>query len=202
VSYLVLGIAAIFEGGSWWFAFREFRRRMAGRGFLATARQAKDPSTVMVFLEDSAALIGIALAAAGTAAAQLLGNPVFDGVASIAIGVLLAVVALFTARENKQLLIGEAARPSLVESIGGIARAEPGVAAFNGLLTIQLAPREVIAALSIDFDDSLKASEVQRVVASLESHIRSRHPDVVMVLVKPQEPEVYRKAHERWVNRP
>jgi cation diffusion facilitator family transporter len=202
VSYVVLGIAAIFESGSWWFAFREFRRRMAGRGMLETARETKDPSTVMVFLEDSAAIIGIAFAVAGTAAAQYLGNPVYDGAASIAIGVLLAVVALFTARENKQLLIGEAARPGLVEAIGRIARSEPGIAAFNGLLTIQLAPFEVVAALSVDFDDALCASEVQRVVKSLEARIRREHPDVVMVLVKPQEPEVYRKAHERWMSGP
>ena len=199
VSYTVLGIAAIFESGSWWFAFREFRSRTAGRGMLETARETKDPSTIMVFLEDSAALIGIALAVAGTAAAQLLGEPVFDGAASIAIGVLLAVVALFTARENKQLLIGEAARPSLADAIGRIARTQAGVAAYNGLLTIQLAPHEVVAALSVDFDDSLRASEVQRVVRSLESRIRQRHPEVVMVLVKPQDPEAYRKAHERWM---
>ncbi|HSN20065.1 MAG TPA: cation diffusion facilitator family transporter [Usitatibacter sp.] len=199
VSYTVLGIAAIFESGSWWFAFREFRSRTAGRGMLETARETKDPSTIMVFLEDSAALIGIALAVAGTAAAQLLGEPVFDGAASIAIGVLLAVVALFTARENKQLLIGEAARPSLVDAIGRIARTQAGVAAYNALLTIQLAPHEVVAALSVDFDDSLRASEVQRVVRSLESRIRQRHPEVVMVLVKPQDPEAYRKAHERWM---
>jgi cation diffusion facilitator family transporter len=202
VSYVVLGIAAIFEGGSWWFAFREFRSRMGGRGMLETARETKDPSTVMVFLEDTAALIGISLAVAGTAAAQLLGDPVYDGVASIAIGVLLAVVALFTARENKQLLIGEGARPSLVEAIGRIARSEPGIAAYNGMLTIQLAPHEVVAALSIDFEDSLRASDVQRVVKSLESRIRRQHPDVVMVFVKPQEPDVYRKAHERWMSGP
>jgi cation diffusion facilitator family transporter len=202
VSYVVLGIAAIFESGSWWFAFREFHQRMGGRGFLETAQETKDPSTVMVFLEDSAALVGIALAVAGTAAAQLLDDPVYDGAASIAIGVLLAVVALFTARENKQLLIGEAARPSLVEAIGRIARAQPGVAAFNGLLTIQLAPHEVVAALSIDFDDALHAGDVQRVVKEIEARIRQQHPDVVMVLIKPQEPEVYRKAHERWMSGP
>jgi len=139
---------------------------------------------------------------AGTAAAQLLGDPVYDGVASIAIGVLLAVVALFTARENKQLLIGEGARPSLVEAIGRIARSEPGIAAYNGMLTVQLAPHEVVAALSVDFEDSLRASEVQRVVKSLEARIRKQHPEVVMVLVKPQEPDVYRKAHERWMSGP
>lgn len=202
VSYAVFGLAAIFEGGSWWFAFREFRARKGGRGFLQVARETKDPSTIMVFLEDSAALLGIALAVAGTAAAQLLGEPVFDGAASIAIGLLLAAIALFTARENKQLLIGEGARPSLVEAVGRLARHEHGVACYNGMLTIQLAPREVVVALSLDFDEALRASEVQDVVASLEASIRKQHPEVVLVLVKPQSPERYRTAHARWMAGP
>ena len=202
VSYVVLGVAAVFEGGSWWFAFREFHRRMGGRGFIETARETKDPSTVMVFLEDSAALIGIALAVGGTAATQLLANPVYDGAASIAIGILLAVVALFTARENKQLLIGEGARPSLLESVRRLARAERGVANYNGMLTIQLAPREVVVVLSLDFDDALQANALQHVVASLEARIRKEHPEVVLVLIKPQSPDDYRKAHERWMAGP
>lgn len=202
VSYVVLVVAAIFEGASWWFALREFRRRMGSRGMLQTAQETKDPSTIMVFLEDSAALIGIAFALAGIAAAEVLHQPIYDGVASIAIGILLAVVALFTAHENKQLLIGEAARPALVESIGRIASSEPGIAAYNGLITIQLAPHEVVAALSLDFEDSLQASELQRVVRHLEGRIREKHPDVVLLLVKPQEPDVYRMAHERWLAGP
>jgi cation diffusion facilitator family transporter len=202
VSYAVFGLAAIFEGASWWVAFREFRARKGARGYLQAARETKDPSTVMVFLEDSAALLGIALAVAGTAAAQLLGEPAFDGAASIAIGLLLAAIALFTARENKQLLIGEGARPSLVEAVGRLARHERGVACYNGMLTIQLAPREVVVALSLDFDDGLRASEVQDVVASLEASIRRQHPEVVLVLVKPQSPERYRKAHARWMAGP
>jgi cation diffusion facilitator family transporter len=202
VSYVVLVLAAIFEGASWWFAFREFRRRMGSRGMLQTARETKDPSTIMVFLEDSAALVGIAFAFAGIAAAQWLQEPIYDGVASIAIGILLAGVALFTARENKQLLIGEAARPALAASIGRIAKSEPGIAAYNGLITIQLAPHEVVAALSLDFDDALKASELQRVVKHLEGRIREAHPDVVLLLVKPEEPGVYRTAHERWIAGP
>jgi cation diffusion facilitator family transporter len=223
VNYLVLAVSGLFEVGSWWISFREYRTRKGERGYLQAAQETKDPSVVIVFLENSADLVGIALAAAGTAAAQLLHDgrwdavasiaiglagtmasqllhqPVFDGVASIAIGALLAVVAIFTARENKQLLIGEGARPSLVQAVGRLARQERGVACYNGMLTIQLAPREVVVALSLDFDDALRASEVQDVVASLEASIRKQHPEVVLVLVKPQSPEVYRKAHERWM---
>jgi cation diffusion facilitator family transporter len=201
-NYLVLAVAGVFEAGSWWISFREYRRRKGERGYLQAAQETKDPSVVIVFLENSADLVGIALAAGGTAAAQLLHDGRWDAVASIAIGLLLGAIAVFLARETKKLLIGEAARPSLVQAVGRLARHERGVACYNGMLTIQLAPREVVVALSLDFDDALRASEVQDVVASLEASIRKQHPEVVLVLVKPQSPERYRKAHERWMAGP
>lgn len=199
VSYVVLALAAIFESGSWWVAFREFRRRKGARGYLQAAMETKDPSTVMVFFEDSAALLGLAIAFAGTAAAQHYDAPIFDGVASIAIGVLLAVMAVFLAGENKKLLIGEAARPQLVKSVQQIAAQEKGVANFNGLLTFQLAPREVVIALSLDFDPRLRAPELQETVDRLETRIREAHPEIILALIKPQTPGAYEKRHaERW----
>ncbi len=202
VSYVVLGLAMVFEGSSWWIAFQEFRRRKgAGRGYLQAAQETKDPTTVMVFLEDSAALVGLALALAGTIAAEAFDEPRFDGAASIAIGVLLAVVAGFLARETKQLLIGEGPRRGLADSVGRIAAREEGVAHFNGLLAIQLAPREVVVALSLDFDDALRANDLQRVVANLEARIRRQHPEIVLLLVKPQSPQDYHRAHEAWMKR-
>lgn len=201
-NYVVLAVAGVFEAASWWISFREYRTRKGARGYLQAAQETKDPTVVIVFLENCADLVGIALAAAGTAAAQILGDGRWDAVASIAIGLLLGAIAAFLARETKKLLIGEAARPALVEAVGRLARQEHGVACYNGMLTIQLAPREVVMALSLDFDGGLRASQVQDVVASLEAAIRKRHPEVVLVLVKPQSPESYRKAHERWMAGP
>jgi cation diffusion facilitator family transporter len=201
-NYVVLLVAGIFETGSWWISFREYRARKGERGYLQAAQETKDPSVVIVFLENCADLVGIALAAAGTAASQLFHDGRWDAVASIAIGLLLGAIAVFLARETKKLLIGEAARPSLVHAVGRLARHERGVACYNGMLTIQLAPREVVVALSLDFDDALRASELQDVVSSLEANIRKQHPEVVLVLVKPQSPESYQKAHERWMAGP
>jgi cation diffusion facilitator family transporter len=201
VNYLVLALAALFEGTSWVFAFREFRRRKGDRGYLEAATETKDPTTLTVFLEDSAALIGIAIAAVGMYAAQALDNPVYDGIASIAIGVLLGVVAIFLARENKQLLIGEAGRPALVRSLAEIARADSAVQALNGMLTFQLAPTQVIVAWSLHFRDGLDSDAIECAVERLEHRVRERHPDIIMLLVKPQRPEAYRRAVEerkRW----
>ena len=195
VNYVVLLVSALFEGGSWWVAFKEFRRRKGARGYLQAAVETKDPSTVMVFFEDSAALLGIAIALAGTAAAHRYDAPVFDGIASIAIGVLLSAMAIFLARENKQLLIGETARPQLVASVQEIASEEACVANFNGLLTFQLAPHEVVVALSLDFVPQLHAGGLQEAVDRIESRIRAANPDIILVLIKPQSPADYAKRH-------
>jgi cation diffusion facilitator family transporter len=197
VNYIVLGLAAAAESASWWIAFREFRARKGELGYFEAAQETKDPSTLLLFLEDSAALIGLAVAFAGTAAAQAFDAPVFDGIASVAIGLLLAVVAGFLAFESKKLLIGEGARGELVASIGEMARAEPGIARFNGLLTFQIGPRQVVAAMSVAFENSLRAPEIEAVVARLEARIRAAHPEVIMLLVKPQTSEAWREARRQ-----
>jgi len=197
VNYLVLAIAAVIEFGSWTVAMREFRRHKGDLGYFEAAEQTKDPSTLTLLLEDSAALIGIAIALAGTAAAQLLDMPTLDGVASILIGLLLGAVSIFLARESKRLLIGEPARRSLVEAIRKCAAAQGGVEAVNGILTIHMAPRQVVCALSLEFADALKVPEIERAVQDLEARIRASHPEVSLLFVKPQRAAVYRASVER-----
>ena len=103
---MVLGLAGLIEFGSWTVAMREFNRQRGDQGYFEAAEKTKDPSTLTLLLEDSAALIGIAIALVGTAASQLLELPILDGVASILIGLLLGVVSMFLARESKRLLRG------------------------------------------------------------------------------------------------
>lgn len=186
VNYVVLGLALVFEGGSWRVAFEQFRAVKGGMGYWEAVRTSKDPTTFTVLAEDTAAILGILIAFAGTVAAGALGRPVLDGLASIAIGVLLGLVAVVLARETKGLLIGEPARSELVSSICAMARAMPGIDRSNGLFTVHIGPREVVAALSVDFDDTLSAGEVERIVAELEDRVRKAHPEVVSLLVKPQ----------------
>jgi len=197
VSYVVFALAAVFEGGSWWVARREFRARKGSLGYFEAAQATKDPATLLLLLEDSAALIGIAIAVAGTAATQVFDAPAFDGVASIAIGLLLAAVAGFLARESKQLLIGEGAHRALVESIRAMAGEEKGILKCNGLLTFQLGPNEVSAAVSVVFDEDLRAREIEAVVERLEERIRKKHPEVVLLLVKPQSEAAWAAARRR-----
>ncbi|TMA47160.1 MAG: cation diffusion facilitator family transporter, partial [Deltaproteobacteria bacterium] len=99
VNYVVLGLAFVFEGISCGVAMKEFRSAKGKRGYFEAVRQSKDPTMFMVLFEDSAALIGVMIALAGIAASETLDRPVLDGAASIGIGVLLGVVAMFLARE-------------------------------------------------------------------------------------------------------
>lgn len=197
VSYVVLGLAALLEGSSWWVALREFRASKGPLGYLEAIRVSKDPPSFMVLVEDTVALLGLGIALAGTAAAHAFHLPVMDGVASVLIGLLLGVVALFLTRETKGLLIGEEARSEITATICRMAREQPGIEHANGLLTVQLGPRQVVAALSVDFANDLTAGQVEELVAKLEARVREAHPEVVSILLKPQSVEAFQSARER-----
>lgn len=193
VAYLVLAASFACEGASWAVALREFRAAKGDRGYVAAFRASKDPTTFTVLFEDSAALVGLVIAALGIAAAQLSGLPQFDGVASLGIGTQLAVASILLARETKQLLIGESARPHLRESIVRIAAADPDVRSANGVITMQMGPREVFAALSAEFEDHLDTTRLEECVNRIEAAIKQAHPEVIVLFVKPQTAETWRQ---------
>jgi cation diffusion facilitator family transporter len=197
VNYVVLALAFVFEGVSWLVSLRQFRAAKGELGFFEAFRRSKDPPSFMVFFEDSAALVGIVLAAGGTYASSSLDMPALDGVASIAIGVVLAVVAALLARESKSLLIGERADRQLSDSILRLAGEHPAVARANGLITVQLAPDQVLAALSLEFADDLRAPQIEQAVTEIESRIRAAHPQVVTLFVKPQTEKAYRERQRQ-----
>ena len=186
VIFMVLALSLAFEGASWVIGMRAFRAGMGRWSWWEAFRRSKDPPSFIVVFEDSAAILGIAAAAAGTAAAVLSGDTRWDGVASLAIALILAAVAALLARESKELLIGERADPVLSDAIMRTASGIPGVCSANSILTVQLAPRNVIATLSLDFFDYLRAPDIERAVIELESRIRSAHPEVSAIFVKPQ----------------
>jgi cation diffusion facilitator family transporter len=192
INYIVLGVAMVFEGTSWLVALREFRRRKGRLGYFAAFRQSKDPSTFTVLLEDSAALLGLVVALAGVASAHALDMPQLDGVASIGIACVLAVSAMLLARETKGLLIGEAAHPAVSEAILAIAAGDEGVCSANGLLTVQMGPNQVVAALSAEFDDDLTTPQIEACINRIERQAKTSHPEIISLFVKPQTASVWR----------
>jgi cation diffusion facilitator family transporter len=194
VNYVVLALAFLFEGSSWLVALRGFRSAKGTLGYYEAFRKSKDPPSFMVLFEDSAALIGIVLAAFGTFASASLGWPLADGIASILIGVVLAGVAALLARESKSLLLGERADRKLSDSILRIAEEASPATRANGVLTVQLAPDQILAALSLEFADDMRAPQIEEHVIAIEAKIRAAHPDVVTLFVKPQTAKTFKET--------
>ena len=186
VNYIVIGCAMVFEGASWYVALREFRRAKGDAGYIEAVIRSKDPPTFIVLFEDSAALIGLALAALGTFASDYFGRPELDGAASIGIALVLGVTALTLARESKGLLIGEPASPRLRDAILTTAREIDGIVSAHIAFTVHMAPDQVIAALSLEFEDDLETPDIEEAIDALERAIHQRHPDVIAIFVKPQ----------------
>ena len=191
VNYAVLCLALVFEGAVWVVALREFRASKGNRGWLEAIRLSKDPTVFTVLFEDTAAMLGLLVALAGVWLSQALDMPVLDGVASLVIGLILAGTAAFLAWECQSLLTGEGVAPEVQASIRGIALAEPSVQRANEVLTMHFGPADVLAAISLDFDDAVSAADVEQAVSRIERRIKHDHPEVTRVFVEAQD----RRAH-------
>ena len=190
-NYVVLGVAFLLDGGSWLLALRELRRDHPGLGIWQAYRTSKDPAVYTVLAEDTADLVGIVLAATGIAIGHATGDPMWDGLASIAIGVLLAGISLYLARTGRSLLTGQAAAPEVVEAVRRIASADPAVARVAVPLTMHLGPDDVLVNVELGFRPELTAEEVGRASVRIEAAIREAHPAVTRVFTEaaPSEPD-------------
>jgi cation diffusion facilitator family transporter len=197
VSYVVLACSALFEGGTWIVALREFRRAKGGAGYFEAVRRSKDPPAFIVLFEDSAALLGLAIALVGTFAADKLGMPVLDGVAAVGVSLVLGATAVILAQESKGLLIGEPASRRIVNSILAITRQQKGIERADVVFTVHLAPDQIVAALSLEFADHLTTPQIEEAVAALERAIHAAHSDVIAVFVKPQSARTFQSARRR-----
>lgn len=186
VNYLVLAIGVVFEGTVWLFALREFRRQHRQRGWLRAIRSSKDPTVFTVLFEDTAALLGLVAALAGISLSELTGNTVYDALASIVIGLILAATAMLLANECRGLLTGEAATASMRAQLCALLQQNPAVEDVHRVLTMHFAPQDVLLTASIKFDDKLSVPQLEQVVAELEDRIRREHPEVRRIFLEPR----------------
>jgi cation diffusion facilitator family transporter len=184
INYVVLCLAIVFEGFAWAFAFREFNKSRGEHGYFEAVRKGKDPTLFVVLFEDTAAMLGLLVALAGIALAEATGNPHYDGLASIVIGVILAVTAVWLAYETKGLLIGESAHRPVVDGIRRLARARSEIEHVNEVLTMHMGPAFILVNLSADFKDGLPAGEIERTIAALDRQIKTEFPEVQRVFVE------------------
>jgi cation diffusion facilitator family transporter len=187
VSYIVLAVSFVAEGVS----FLRARRQVAGeadrwdttpRRFL---RLTPDTTVKAVFLEDSAALVGLVLAALGVLLAQLTGSELYDGLASIAIGLLLLMVAGILARSNVSLLVGRAVPRRIHNLIADDLASIPVVVAVPTLLTMQLGLDEILVAAKVDFQDDVTGADIEAASDEAERRLRARFPEIRYVFLDP-----------------
>ncbi|MCW4114540.1 cation diffusion facilitator family transporter [Aurantimonas sp. MSK8Z-1] len=193
----VLGVSFLLEGYSWSVAFREFQSTRAGKSLWQDFRDMKDPSVFVVLFEDTAACLGILIAAAGLGLAWFTGNVQLDAAASIVIGLLLAVTAVFLAIETKGLLIGEAASPEMVEAIRSRVAARPEILGVNEIRTMHRGPADVLLTMSVDFADGVLSQDIERAVSEIEARVKERFPIVKRLYIEVQS----REGHRRFADR-
>jgi len=187
VNYIVLAIAMLFEGSAWVVAFREFRKRKGAQlGYFKAVQLSKDPTVFTVLFEDSAAILGLLAAFIGLLLAQISGDPVYDALASIAIGIILACTAAVLAYESKGLLIGEAASREVRDGIRRILGQERNIISINEVLTMHLGPEDVLLTVSLDFSDVMSSADVEERVSILEGKIKSKYPEIARIFIEVQ----------------
>ncbi len=186
VNYIVLIAAMLFEAGSFYVAITEFNKVRGGKRVLPAIVESKDAALYTVLLEDMAAMAGLVIALVGVVAADMGGIVEADGLASVAIGLLLAGVAIFLTWQTKGLIIGEAASDELTQGVEALVRGNDHVEAINELRTMHLGPDDVLLALSVDFKNSHQAETIEQAVTEIESQIKSRWPSVRRVFLEVQ----------------
>jgi cation diffusion facilitator family transporter len=192
-NYIVLGVAILLEGFSWTVALKEFLPTKGKQNFWQAIKNSKDPTVFTVLFEDTAAILGLIVALIGIFLGHLFNNVYFDGIASIIIGIILAIVAVVLARESKGLLVGESADPQTIANIRSLAKTEPGVKEVIRVLTMQLAPHEVLLNLEIQFSKNLTGEEIALTVESLEIKIRQKHPEIKQIFIEAKSLTAVRK---------
>jgi len=187
VAYAVLGMSFLFEGTSWLKAVLQLRREAGERqvGLFQHLFTTPDPTVKTVAFEDTAALLGIIVAASGITLHAVTGSGVWDGVASIAIGVLLVGVAISLGSSSKRNLIGESVPESVREGLTRVINDSVGVDVVVELLTMRLGPEDVLVAARVDVDDAASGQDLERVADAVERRIKETYPEVRHVFLDP-----------------
>lgn len=195
INYAVLGFAIIFESVALWIALREFNRSRGSRSIMQAVTRGKDPTLFVVVFEDTAALLGLIIALVGIFLFQLTGNPTFDAIASIGIGIVLVLTAFVLALESKNLLIGESADPEIVAGIKKLLDQDPRIRAVNEVATLHMGPDFIVVTVSVDFVDDMSADQVETNVTQFNKEIKAIDPRVKRVFIEAEHGEDHHVGH-------
>ena len=178
VNYIVLTIAAVFEGNALRIAFIQFKKSIEERGekisfgaLINEFRNSKDPTILTVMVEDSAALLGIGIAALGIFLTDITGNTVYDAISSIIIGGLLMSFAFFLAKENRGLLLGESITPKQYKEIIRVVRNLKEVDRVVNMKTMHLGPKDILVGIEVHIVDKLNTDQIELITNKIEDEI-------------------------------
>jgi divalent metal cation (Fe/Co/Zn/Cd) transporter len=185
VGVVILGLSILLESWSTWGNIKEMKKRRGDKPLFKWLRETKDSDLVVVFGENSAAVLGLVLALAALVVAKQTGDGRWDAIGSIAIGVVLVGVAVFLAIEIKSLLVGEAADPQLEAAVKELASADPNVEDVIRLLTVQQGPGEIVVAAKLRFRAGLETKQLCDAINSFERELKKRVPEVRWSFIEP-----------------
>ncbi|HEY0718101.1 MAG TPA: cation diffusion facilitator family transporter [Streptosporangiaceae bacterium] len=191
VAFGVLAVSAVLEGSSLRVSVKESSRLRRGRSWLTFIRRVKEPDLIVTLLEDTAALLGLVFAFVGVGLSVLTGNERWDGGGSVAIGVLLAVVAVVVARETKSLLIGESASDEAEKTIVAALEDGPEVERVIHLRTVHISPDSLMVAAKIAVRAADTAQTIVRGIDAAESRVRRALPMAHVIYL---EPDLYQES--------
>jgi cation diffusion facilitator family transporter len=183
-AYIVLGISLVVEGASFIIAISQFLRAKAGRSAWQYIQQSKDPSLYTVVLEDSAAMLGLVFAFLGIFLGHLLNNPYLDGLASIAIGLLLMSVAWILASRTKGLLLGEGVDPAELADIRRRVESDPAIARSGDILTMYMGPRDLLVNMGVCFVPGTTAEQMHESIRRVETDLQGAYPAINRVYIE------------------
>jgi cation diffusion facilitator family transporter len=172
IAIAILGVAMVFEGFALRTALGHARPDRGDRSWVRYVRESRSPELPVLMLEDSGALLGLTFALTGVVLALITGNPVFDGIGTLGIGVLLLGIAVVLAIEMRSLLIGESVSPDLQRRIEGEFASAPGVRRVIHVLTQHLGPEELLVAAKVEFDPDLSTAELVEAIDGCEQRVR------------------------------
>ncbi|MGA9152142.1 MAG: cation diffusion facilitator family transporter [Candidatus Nitrosopolaris sp.] len=190
ISYIILAISAVFEANALRVVLELSKQSIEARGekfslraLLYEFQESKDPSIMTIMVEDSAALLGIAIAATGIFLSNQTGNTIYDSISSLLIGTILMAFAFFLARENKGLLIGEAISRQEYKRIVRLIKEIPEVNKIITIRTMHLAPKDVLVAIEVNLIDGLDTDKIETVIDNIERKVKQAIPYVNLAKV-------------------
>ena len=185
VAYAILAFSIALEGYSLASNIREIGRRRGERSYWRYLRETKDSDLIVVFGENAAAVLGLVFAIAAVALARATGDGRWDGIGSLAIGIVLVGVATFLAREVKSLLVGEAADADIRGHVDAVAAQQPNVVRVLNAITLQQGPGEIVVAAKLELKRGLDTTEIVATINAFERSLKQRAPEVRWSFIEP-----------------